>query len=111
MTLELKHDDVRKCRHLLCYLQLYREPQVTGGFPSLKTIKADLWCLIHCLPKQALEQTIELLVIKDVTALMWCPNESSNLWALHLVALFLLQGLVIFHDQLTQLNGPWEISI
>ena len=75
MTLELKHDDVRKCRHFLCYWLLCREPHITGGFPSLKTINADVWCLIHCLPEQAIEQTIELLVIYDAMALMWCPNE------------------------------------
>ena len=50
---------------------LWGNPPVTGGFPSLRTSDAELWCFLWCTPEQTVEQTVEFPVIWDVMTLMW----------------------------------------
>ena len=51
---------------------------MAGGFPRLRASNAELCCFLWCDPEQAVEQTVELLVILDV-ALMWRHSNDKEI--------------------------------
>ena len=64
------HDGFIKWKYLLHYWPLWGESTGRRWIPFTKASNAGLWCFLKCAPEQMAEQTGEMLVIWDATALI-----------------------------------------
>ena len=68
-----QHDDMMIWRWFPHYWPVCEgNPPVTGGLSPQKASNIEIWCLLCCWSLQAVEQTVELLLIGDTVTLMWC---------------------------------------
>ena len=48
--------------------------------PLTKANRKELWCFLWCMPKETVEQTVELLVIWDAMSVMWCHCNAYSIF-------------------------------